>query len=294
MKRILVSLLLACFTAFCLADDIVRVSAIYEYTSNNVNESPEQAKNKAFEAAKQKALEDRFGLDVSKITNTLQINRSNGKEVNSESNVFSMGETAVRGEWIETIREQVLDQTYDAKTGFWIVKVRVEGRARNYSTEKADIQFSFLKDEDDMEAPVAFRDGSDLYMRFSSPVSGQLCVYLVDENQNAYCLLPYMSQQTGSQPIVANKEYLFFSTDYDKGAQEYTLNSERSVEQNLLYVVFSPNEFTKAADKQGGKNFRDEQLPRELSYEAFIKWLSRNQTKDPDMVVRSTLVTIKK
>jgi hypothetical protein len=280
--------------AFCLADDIVRVSAIYEYTSNNVNESPEQAKNKAFEAAKQKALEDRFGLDVSKITNTLQINRSNGKEVNSESNVFSMGETAVRGEWIETIREQVLEQTYDAKTGFWIVKVRVEGRARNYSTEKADIQFSFLKDEDDMEAPVAFRDGSDLYMRFSSPVSGQLCVYLVDENQNAYCLLPYMSQQTGSHPIVANKEYLFFSTEYDKGAQEYTLNSERSVEQNLLYVVFSPNEFTKAADKQGGKNFRDEQLPRELSYEAFIKWLSRNQTKDPDMVVRSTLVTIKK
>ena len=287
-------MLLLNLMAICLADDIVRVSAIYEYTSNNANETPEQAKNKAFEAAKQKALEDRFGLDVSKITNTLQINRSNGKEVNSESNVFSMGETAVRGEWIETIREQVLEQTYDAKTGFWIVKVRVEGRARNYSTEKADIQFSFLKDEDDMEAPVAFRDGSDLYMRFSSPVSGQLCVYLVDENQNAYCLLPYMSQQTGSQPIVANKEYLFFSTDYDKGAQEYTLNSERSVEQNLLYVVFSPNEFTKAADKQGGKNFRDEQLPRELSYEAFIKWLSRNQTKDPDMVVRSTLVTIKK
>ena len=292
MKRILVSLLLVCFTAFCVANDIVRVSAVYEYVSNNPNETPEQAKAKAIENAKQKALEDRFGLDVTKITNTLQINRNGRQESKSESNVFSMAETAVRGEWIETISEQVLDQSY--VKGFWVVKVKVEGRARNYSTEKADIQYAFLKDADDMEAPVAFRDGSDLFLRFSAPIAGQLCVYLVDENQNAYCLLPYMSRQTGSQPVEANKEYVFFSTKYDKEAQEYTLNCERSVEQNMLYIVFSPNEFTKAADKQGGKNFRDEQLPRELTYEALMKWLSRNQTKDPDMVVRSTMVTIKK
>lgn len=292
MKRILVSLLLACFTAFCVANDIVRVSAVYEYVSNNPNETPEQAKAKAIENAKHKALEDRFGLDVTKITNTLQINRNGGQESKSESNVFSMAETAVRGEWIETISEQVLDQSY--VKGFWVVKVKVEGRARNYSTEKADIQYAFLKDADDMEAPVAFRDGSDLFLRFSAPIAGQLCVYLVDENQNAYCLLPYMSRQTGSQPVEANKEYVFFSSKYDKEAQEYTLNCERSVEQNMLYVVFSPNEFTKAADKQGGKNFRDEQLPRELTYEALMKWLSRNQTKDPNMVVRSMMVTIKK
>lgn len=292
MKRILVSLLLACFTAFCVANDIVRVSAVYEYVSNNPNETPEQAKAKAIENAQQKALEDRFGLDVTKITNTLQINRNSGKESKSESNVFSMAETAVRGEWIETISEQVLDLSY--VKGFWVVKVKVEGRARNYSTEKADIRYAFLKDADDMEAPVAFRDGSDLFLRFSAPVAGQLCVYLVDENQNAYCLLPYMSRQTGSQPVEANKEYVFFSSKYDKEAQEYTLNCERSVEQNMLYVVFSPNEFTKAADKQGGKNFRDEQLPRELTYEALMKWLSRNQTKDPNMVVRSSLITIRR
>lgn len=52
MKRILVSLLLACFTAFCVANDIVRVSAVYEYVSNNPNETPAQAEKKAFEAAK--------------------------------------------------------------------------------------------------------------------------------------------------------------------------------------------------------------------------------------------------
>jgi hypothetical protein len=292
MQRSVVLLLLVCVTAFCVAGDIVRVATIYEYVSNNPNEGPEQAKINAFVAAKQKALEERFGLDVSKITNTLQINRNDGKEVKSSSNVFSIGEVAVRGEWIETISEQVLSQSY--VNGFWVVKVKVEGRARNYSTEKADIQYTFLKDVDDMDAPVAFRDGSDLFLRFISPVAGQLCVYLVDETQNAYCLLPYMNNQTGSQRIDANKEYIFFSTKYDNDADEYTLNCERSLEHNAIYLVFSPNDFTKAVDKQGGKNFRDEQLPRELTYEALMKWLTKNQTCDENMVVRREVVTIRK
>jgi hypothetical protein len=292
MQRSVVLLLLVCVTAFCVAGDIVRVATIYEYVSNNPNEGPEQAKINAFVAAKQKALEERFGLDVSKITNTLQINRNDGKEVKSSSNVFSVGEVAVRGEWIETISEQVLSQSY--VNGFWVVKVRVDGRARNYSTEKADIQYTFLKDVDDMDAPVAFRDGSDLFLRFISPVAGQLCVYLVDETQNAYCLLPYMNNQTGSQRIDANKEYIFFSTKYDNDADEYTLNCERSLEHNGIYLVFSPNDFTKAVDKQGGKNFRDAQLPRELTYEALMKWLTKNQTCDENMVVRREVVTIRK
>lgn len=293
MKKILFCILFIGITAWSYAGDIVRIETTYEYVSNRPDESPEQAKNNAFEAAKQKALEEHFGLDVTAITNTLLINRNERKESESKSNVLSMSETAVRGEWIETIREQVLEQTYDDKTGFWIVRVRVEGRARNYAAEKADIQYTLVKDVQDLESPVTFRDGSDIFLRFSSPVAGYLCVYLVDEEQNAFCLLPYMSRQTGSHPVDANKDYIFFSPLYDKDAQEYTLNCERSSEQNILLVIFSPNEFTKAADIQGGKNFRDEQLPRELTYEALLKWLARNQIKDPEMLVRRSILTIR-
>lgn len=292
MKRILTLLWIVSISAFCIADDIVRVSAVYEYASNDQNETPTQAEANAFRQAKIKALEDRFGIDVTAVTQSLMINRVEGEEAKTKTNVFSMGETAVRGEWIETIQEQVLEKNY--VNGFWVIKVRVEGKARNYSTEKADIQYTFVRDVQDMDSPVTFRDGNDLFLRFSSPVAGYLCVYLVDEEQNAFCLLPYMSRQTGSQPVEANKEYIFFSSKYDKDAQEYTVNCERSSEHNTLYVVFSPNEFTKAADKQGGKNFRDEQLPRELNYKALMEWLSRNQTKDPDMVVRASLISIKK
>ena len=264
----------------------------YEYVSNNPNETPEQAERTAFEKAKQKALEDKFGLDVSSVTSTLIANRSGNGDTRSENNVFSIGETSVRGEWIETTKAQVLEKSFTK--GFWVIKVRVEGRARNYAAEKADIHFAFIRNIQDIDPPVTFRDGNDIFLRFSSPVSGKLCVYLVDEDKNAFCLLPYPKQQSGAQSVEANKEYIFFSSDFDESAQEYTLNCERSSEQNALYVIFSPNDFTKAADKQGGKNFRDEQLPRELSYESLLKWLARNQTKDPDMAVHSTLITIRK
>jgi len=289
MKRILLYSIAAllCLPGFA-AKDIVRVEATYEYVSSNPHETPDQAERTAIERAKQKALEDKFGIDVSSVTNTF----ISQKDQASQTNVFALGGTSVRGEWIETIKEQVIEKTF--VQGFWRVKVHVEGRARNHATEKADIQYTFVKDVQDLESPVTFRDGSDLFLRFMSPVAGHLCVYLVDEAQNAYCLLPYMSQQNGSQAIEANKEYIFFSEKYERGAQEYSLNCANSSEQNALYVIFSPNDFTKAADHQAGKNFRDEQLPRELSYEAFLKWLSRNQTKDPDMVVRTSIISIRK
>lgn len=271
------------------AADIVRVGATYEYTSSNPSETPEQAERTAIERAKQKALEEKFGVDVSSVTNTFMTN--NGKE-QSQTNVFALGSTSVRGEWIETTKAEVLEKTY--VKGFWVVKVRVEGKARNHAEEKADIRFALVRDVQDTEAPVTFRDGNDIFLRFSSPVAGHLCVYLVDEKQNAYCLLPYPHEPNGSQLIAANRDYIFFSAKHARGAQEYTVNCERSSEQNALFVVFSPNDFTKAADKQGGKNFRDEQLPRELKYEDFLKWLSRNQTKDPKMVVKTEVITIKK
>lgn len=292
MKRLVFSLMVLLLSGLCTAGDIVRVSAVYEYVSNNPNESPKEAEQHAFEAAKIQAVEDKFGLDVTKVTNTLIVNKNENQQVHSESNVISEGGTAVRGEWIETLNEEVLEKTFTE--GFWVVKVKVEGRARSLTKEKADIQFTFVRDIRDTEAPVIFRDGSGIYLRFLSPVSGYLCVYLVYESQTAYCLLPYMNNTTGNQRVEANREYIFFSSDLDMSAQDYKLSCEGSSENNILYVIFSPHEFFKPADKQGGMNFRNEPLLRELSYDALMKWLSSNQTKDPDMVVKRTVITIKK
>ena len=292
MKRfsLIICALLICLVS--LAGDIKHISITYEYTSDNPNESPEQAEQTALHLAKQKALEEHFGMDVVGITTTLQHNRQEGINVSSSSDVISLRETAVRGEWIETTTQKIIDKIFEK--GFWHVKVYIAGRARNHSTEKPEIHYAFINNAHDKQNRDQYYDGDDIFLRFTSPISGALCVYLVDAEQNAYCLLPYQSSTIGYQKIDANQEYLFFSTSTDPNADEYTLNCMQSSEQNALYVIFSPNTFTKAADQQAGKNWRDEQLPRFLSYEDLMKWLARNQTRDENMVVRRKVVTIRK
>lgn len=292
MKRVLLTL---CAMLICLmssADDIKRISITYDYVSDNPNETPQQAEQSALLLAKQKALEEHFGLDVVGINSTLQRNRQEGGEAISTSDVFSIRETSVRGEWIETTTEKILEKKFEK--GFWHICVYVAGRARNHSTDKPEIQYAFINNTHDRQNRDQYYDGDDIFLRFSSPVSGALCVYLVDAEQNAYCLLPYQSSAMGYQSVEANKNHIFFSSETDQQADEYTLNCEKSSEQNALYVIFSPNTFTKAVDQQAGKNWRDEQLPRQLSYQDFMKWLSKNQTRDENMVVRREIVTIRK
>ena len=292
MKRIplIICALLICLVSF--AGDIKHISITYEYISDNPNETPEQAERTAFQMAQQKALEEHFGLDVVGITSTMQRNRQEGQQVSSTSDVFSLRETSVRGEWIETTSQKVLNKIFEK--GFWHVKVYIAGRARNHSTDKPEIQYAFINNAHDRQNRDQYYDGDGIFLRFTSPISGALCVYLVDAEQNAYCLLPYQYNTVGYQPIEANKDYLFFSEIVDPNADEYTLNTMQSSEQNVLYVIFSPNTFTKAVDQQAGKNWRDEQLPRQLSYEDLMKWLARNQTRDENMVVRREVITIRK
>lgn len=292
MKRFLliICVLLICLVSF--AGDIKHISITYEYISDDPNETPEQAERTAVQMAQQKALEEHFGLDVVGITSTMQRNRQEGQQVSSTSDVFSLRETSVRGEWIETTSQKILEKIFDK--GFWHVKVYIAGRARNHSMDKPEIQYAFINNAHDKQNRDQYYDSDDIFLRFTSPVSGALCVYLVDAEQNAYCLLPYQSNTMGYHAVEANKDYLFFSETTDPSADEYTLNTMQSSEQNALYVIFSPNTFTKAIDQQAGKNWRDEQLPRFLSYEDLMKWLARNQTRDENMVVRREVITIRK
>lgn len=291
MKRIplIICVLLICLVSF--AGDIKHISITYDYISDNPNETPEQAEHIAIQMAQQKALEENFGLDVVGITSTMQRNRQEGQQVSSTSDVFSLRETSVRGEWIQTTSQKVLNKTFEK--GVWHVKVYVAGRARNHSTEEPEIQYAFINNAHDRQNRDQYYDGDDIFLRFSSPVSGALCVYLVDTEQKAYCLLPDQFNAKAYQSIEANKEYLFFYDALYKDSY-ITLNTQLSSEQNALYVIFSPNTFTKAADQQAGKNWRGEQLPRELSYEDLMKWLAKNQTRDENMVVRREVITIRK
>ena len=232
---------------------------------------------------------DEFGTVVSQ-NNATTVKNSNGK---SDIDFVSVGGSEVRGEWIETIGEPDFMPSFD--NGQMIIKVHIKGKIREIVS--ADINFKALvlrNGTEDKYEDDTFKSGDDLFLSFTSPISGYVAVYLVDNDGTAFCLLPYQNQEQGNVKINANKRYVFFSEklspqDLKAYVDEYTMMCSHSQELNQIYVVFSPNTFVKATD---GK--REETLPRELSNEDFQKWLARNRTKDKDMTYKKIAISIRK
>jgi len=262
------------------------------YVSNDRNESQAQAEQHAIERAKQKALEHAFGVDVSSIVVSMEQESSQNGTYNTDESFFSLGGTSVRGEWITTSEERILSSVHNGE--YWEVKAFVAGTIREKTSSPIDLQYAIISQPTDRETRPRFYDGEDLLLRFSSPVDGALCVYLVDESKTAYCLLPYMNESKGYAAVKANSDTLFFSRTTNPQAQDLVFTAEKEVEHNVLYIVFSPNRFTKARDQKGGANWREQALPRSLAYADFLRWLAKNQTADEQMTVRTEIIEIRK
>ena len=286
LRGLLISVLLV-MAAVSYAQKVQKVTATYTYCAPE-NVTLEQAKTTALDRAKIQAIADEFGTIVSQ-SNSTHIENRNGK---SAVDFLSIGGSDVRGEWIETIGEPQYEIAYEQ--GMLVVKVSVKGRIREIVSAGIDISARILRNgtEDRFESEE-FRSGDDLYLSFISPVDGYLAVYLVDAEQRAYCLLPYRSQGDGIYKVAANRRYLFFNIKEAEAHErqyvdEYTMTCERSLEQNQIYVVFSPQPFAKAAD-----NATAELLPRELGFKDFQNWLARCRTKDKQMLSVSKVIMIK-
>ena len=286
MLRGLLISVLSVVAAVSYAQKVQKVTATYTYHAPE-NVTLEQAKTTALDRAKIQAIADEFGTIVSQ-SNSTRIENRNG---DSAVDFLSIGGSDVRGEWIETIGEPQYEIAYEQS--MLVVKVSVKGRIREIVSAGIDISARILRNgtEDRFESEE-FRSGDDLYLSFVSPVDGYLAVYLVDAEQRAYCLLPYRSQG-GIYKVAANRRYLFFNIKEAEAHErqyvdEYTMTCERSLEQNQIYVVFSPQPFAKAAD-----NATTELLPRELGFEDFQKWLAKSRGKDINMQVTNLPLTIK-
>lgn len=253
------------------------------------NESLIEAKRKALEQAKIKALADEFGVSVSENT------ESRGKIHNGQAdeNFILIGGTEVKGEWIETTGEPQYNIRYEG--GQLIVTCKVKGKAREIVASAIDFKAKVLCNgiEDKYES-TSFKNGDDLYLSFFSPVKGYLAVYLEGEDGQVSCLLPYRSQKDGICPIDANRRYLFFdpkSVPANERAivDSYYMTCGDASEYNRVWIIFSPNPFTKASD-----NAVQENLPRQLSYGDFRTWLSKCRNRDKDMQLKEVGVTVEK
>lgn len=288
MQRIFAILLAFLVSASIFAQKTVKVEAEYTYIAPE-NVTLEQAKLTAFDRAKIQAIADQFGTIVSQ-SNSTYVENHNG---NSNINFQSVGGSDVRGEWIETIGDP--EYTISYEQNMLVVKVRVKGRIREITTSQIDLITQILCNGTTPQFERSeFRSGDQLYLRFQSPIDGYLVVYLVDHTaQMAYCLLPYSRSMDSVQKIEHDKPYLFFSSmDVPAGfrdvVDEYTMTCSGTMEQNDLYVVFSPNEFIKASSHR-----LEESRPRELSKKAFEGWLSKIRTGNTYLQIINKLLTIK-
>ena len=285
MRHLFIIILTALSLSLC-AQNVRRVSGEFTYYAEG-NETPNQAKIKALEGAKLKALATEFGTLMSQDTYSEET-ANNGEE----SNYFSqMTSSEVKGEWIEDLSEP--EYSIDFVQDMLVVKCKVSGKAREISNESIDFEATVLKNGTEKRyKDVSFKQDDNLFLHFRSPSDGYVAVYYVDETPTAFCLLPYMSNNTGQQKVKRGEEYVFFSSDRSKTegvVDELRITCDKDIENDRVYVIFSPNPFTKANDEQVS-----DYLPRQLSYEDFSKWLSKNRRRDPKMGLKVIRIEIRK
>ena len=272
------------------AQKIYNVTGEYRYVMSE-RETLEEAKRTAEYRAKIQALADKFGTVITQSNSTVL------KNATGESSVdfLSLNMSDVKGEWIENITEPKFSvPEFDQRSQMFVITCTVHGKVREIVAPKIDFAAKILRKEPDtaFESDV-FKNGDQFFLWFKSPTNGYLAVYMIDTEQTAYCLLPYMNDTDGQCTVEGGREYIFFSPANADLAErtivdEYVMTTEQSSEVDNIYVVFSPNEFIKAND-----SLADNGLPRQLSFAEFHKWLAKCRTHDPGMSLIPIAVTIK-
>ena len=293
MRKVIISLLLATIIVPAFAQKVKTVEGEFVYYAPE-NVSPAEAKRYALQQAQLNAIADEFGTIIAQTNLT----RIEGNNEQSSTRFNSFGSSDVKGEWIETIGKPEYNTEYE--NGLLIVKCKVKGKAREQVSSQAEFQAMVLRNgtEDRFESEQ-FKSGDDLFLSFQSPVNGYLAVYLVDDDEQVQCLLPYRDQKDGIYKVEANRRYVLFSEKDDPrgNVDEYTLEANRSLEHNQVYVIFSPNQFVKAVDKASQKVSDSKQIagyPRELSFEDFHKWLAKCRRYDKEMCLNKIILTVRR
>lgn len=270
------------------ASEIRKVTGIYVEMVDETTMTIEEAKRNALEKAKINALEEAgFSTIVTQSTSSILYN----KNETSHSFFGSYLGSLIKGEW-ETIGKPKYDiWVEDGKT---FLRCEVSGKAKERRGNDLEIEVLPLRNYPEKRSKsTVFSSGDDLYMYFKSPVSGFLNVFLVcNDEDTAYCLLPYKESSGTSFKIKADKEYIFFSKkkseEKTEKVDEYQLTASRLREYNDLVVIFSIGEFNKTTLETR----TEEEIPKSLTIKKFLQYLSKVKAYSDDAYVIPIQLTI--
>lgn len=290
MRLLSVVLHLAIGTCFLYAQKIKTVSGEYTYYAPETV-SMTEAKRYALEQAKIEALASEFGTIVTQ-SNATSITNINGE---GGSKFQSLSSSDVKGEWIENIGEP----TFIISQGDHLTAItcKIKGKAREIKGSRIQYEYAPLKNGKDKRfIDTNFRDGDELFLYFSSPVDGYLCVFLLDEvNQTVYSVLPYRQDRNSSYYIERDKDYILFSlddapNDMKNIVDEYILSCEEDREYNTLYILFSPDRIYK------GKGYKTDiaEVPDNIPFTEFRTRLGKLLANNPDIQFSQVSISISK
>jgi hypothetical protein len=318
MKKLSLLLLsfMFCFNAFAQDIKIAKTKGKAQVQWYPEQESLTQAKERALKLAKINALENAFGTLVMQGNTVYVENKKTGEKIETNTTFKMIGNTAVKGEIIQILKTDIKQTIKKEKVNRKKVEITyidcvITLEAKELTDTKIEIE-SYPLNSDKLLKPVTqFIEGDDLFLYFRSPVNGYLTVFL-DDGQQAQCLLPYRTMPKGleeAMPIIADKEYLFFSDKPEHNYFEddffsedtYELVASSDKDLNELYIIFSKKPLNKPILNKDENNEllvelekENYELPRNLDTKAFKKWLVKIQQIRNDLQIINHMISIEK
>ena len=294
LRKLFIIALLALVPLMSSAQKTVTASGTYTYYAPT-NVTPEQAELTAIERTKVDIIQKEFGTVMGVKNFTEVVNEGSQSSVK----FLSLGESEVKGEWLETLGKPEI--RHEFANNMQVITVTLKGRIREVITPKVDFDAKVLRNgiADKFES-AEFRDGDDFFVSFEASVNGYVAIYLYDlEGVNRLLPMKY-SDHTGYF-VEANTKYVFFANQISRYEDIATLNPSAihsdygmtcngDTEVNRLYIIFSPNRFSTASDYIPD----DVTVPASIDFNGFQKWLGRCRQRDREMALRICDVVIKK
>ena len=293
------------FPLVSYSQDVVRSGGVAQVRLED-RHSLNETKEMALELAKINAIEKAFGSYVEQDSD---VDIENGNP-----NFKIIGNTRVRGEWLKTLESNFMENTRRVKRRkrknmdeMWIT-CEVEGLIREIRKPEVVLEMQPRNCVSDLCRTYDFKNGESFYLTFRTPVDGYLSIYMLQEDEKAYCIFPYQAMKgvyKNAVPVKSDHEYLLFSsheelTEHEGFSNllvdELFMHTDREKEFIEMYAVFSTEEYIRPLLDSGLSqiNESDFEVPESLNQSDFVFWLQENRIHDPEFLYKRMIITIRK
>ena len=248
-----------------------------------------EARDEAIKFAKVEAIAKKFSKIV-----TSNSYMGMDKVDNEEHTMFSsLDECEVKGEWLYDLEPPTIVRWEPQEDYSALITVRVKGKAREIVSAPVKFESKILRNGTvDRAESTDFMDFDKFYMSFRSPENGYLAIYMLDDEGQAFRLLPYSNSDKPVFRVEHDKRYTFFTRE--DGGNGIQAHCRQPIEFNHIYTIFSPTEFTKPLDNGVSKADDGTLLPPILSLQDFQKWFVSIRKYNSKLSVNRTTIKVRK